>query len=602
MTSHDFSSGRSRLLASEARRDVSDQVSPEKHEDAREAREQGEPIPDTPIVVYKASTSGLKKEENSNVRPLHDRKDSRENLQRLARAISESPRLSSTPEDWSLIKEEEVELARVEHVMRETMQHRSRQSSKELADAESPLPGKRSKSADAARTPVVTGAWTDTILPDTIKTVKQRNEPSKYAQTPHVTGGWIDTPVAAGKRQSSILAPIPTAELPRKLAADLGEMETQDPDPGKGSANTKPITRIAPNLPRSALTSLLTKAKRKLATSEPQHSPITEEDEEAIGTNNNDTLNLGDATIESLEDLLTLDNADMTTLLRMGAEFEARQKPSEDKESGTETELLERLGTKLERLRTNIHDARKGISKLEHQVSQPTPPQHNGNGSLTLQSPGSSGASCQTCGCPGSGSLTPFKLLTSDRSRFYITIPLPHRVIPRLYHPPLKDQNQWLPRPTLLGWLTLLLWTWYLAESVLCGWYCHPEYAEVWVWPDTARDADLDGRGWGRYGESCSDFRFGWVTWSLLVRKLFGRGTTTTTTWAGTFVRVLWVVLRTGVRWIAMLMGWTDGFVDEAVRVGMPGVGGRGQALGSDGGAAAGGLAEDATMLRDEYL
>ena len=51
-----------------------------------------------------------------------------------------------------------------------------------------------------------------------------------------------------------------------------------------------------------------------------------------------------------------------------------------------------------------------------------------------------------------------------------------------------------------------------------------------------------------------------------------------------------------------MLMGWTDGFVDEAVRVGMPGVGGRGQALGGDGGAAAGGLAEDATMLRDEYL
>ena len=488
-SSRELLDGKSRSLSLEAQKGV-EEAPPGRREAITETEEEGEPIPDTPIVVYKASGYGIDKGGSTKSRPLHDRKDSRDSLQRLARAISESPRPSATPEDWSLIKEEEAEAAKSEMHMREKIQVERRRSSKEVADANHSSAVKRSKSADATRTPIVAGAWTDTILPDTIKTVKQRDAPFKYAQTPHVTGGWIDTPVATGRRQSSVLAPILFEELAEKPAANLTEQESKESKAfGKGNAETKPVANRASTLPRSALTSLLTKAKRKLATTNQQYSPITEEEREA---NNNDTLNLGDATIESLEDLLTLDNADMTTLLQMGAEIEARDlNPSQpnDKEAspktGTETELLERLGTKLERLRTNIHDARKGISKLEHQVSQPSQDTKAENSLFKASGDGPQPGSipCQSCGCPrgtsssASPSIIPTNLLTSP-SRLYLAIP-----IPRLWHPLRKHQQQqqqpwpWrspLPRPTWLGYLILTLWLWYLSESVLCRRYCLP--------------------------------------------------------------------------------------------------------------------------------
>ena len=588
--------GKARSQNLEAQKGVDDDASPEKKEAITKLEEEGEPIPDTPIVVFKASANGIRPNQNANGRPIQDRKDSRDSLQRLARAISESPRPSSTPEDWSFIRKEEADSAKPEIRKLQKMQNESRKSSREVADAISSSSVKRSISADAARTPVVTGAWADTILPDTIKTVKHKPAPSKYAQTPHVTGGWIDTPVVTGKRQSSSLIPVPTDKVAKGSDGDPKEDHSK---PTKNrDADTKPPTKLTPNLPRSALTSLLTKAKQKLATADQQPRPTNQEEE----VNNNDTLNLGDATIESLEDLLTLDNADMTTLLRMGAEFEVRREidshtyhPARDRAAdrdtdagsenaaGTETELLERLGTKLERLRTNIHDARKGISKLEHQVSQPSPPTSTGNTVIKPANGELIASPCQSCGCPRGTSSLFTTLDTKSTSSIFLRLRLriPQQIslpIPRLWHSPQMHEPWWRPpRPTVLGYATLALWLWYLAETVLCHWagYCHPEYAEYYVWPDPP-GGRYDGYGYGVNGRG--EMRWGRITWTLVRSWVFGG-------LAGRWMGGLWWLVKGSVwlmvRWVSMLAGWSDGFASEAVgAAGSVGLGSHGPIVG----------------------
>lgn len=581
MNSRELLMGKPRSTDLEAHK-VEDQPSPENKDAIITTIEEGdgEPIPDTPIVVYKASTNGVKERENAKGHPVHDRRDSRDSLQRLARAISESPRPSSTPEEWSLIKEEAESATPVNHKS-ERLQHASRKPSK---DESRGLFVRRSRSADAARTPIVTGAWTDTILPDTIKTVKQRQAPSKYAQTPHVTGGWVDTPAPHAQRQSSAIVPNPIEERPGEpTTIDLIEQDPRGPE--NVAIDTNPATKRPPNLPR-ALSNLLTKAKRKIATRD-QHSPTTEEEEA-----NTDTLNLGDATIESLEDLLTLDNADMTTLLRMGAEFEAREDLGPDKGGGvaTETELLERLGTKLERLKTNIHDARKGISKLEHQVSLPSEHSNTGasvdklgNGQL-LASP------CQACGCVRAGPASP----SSSNAKLYLTIPIPQFHFPRLWYPSRSYSSHdahplWsrLPRLTPIGWFTLGVWLWYVSESVLCARYCHPEFAEYYTWPDRGQRGRRE-----RYGGDLEP-RWGWILWTLLRRS-----------WMGGLGRLIWLLLRLAARWVGMLAGWTDGFASEAMGTTNHSAAGVGPGVGHGVSVSGGGndVVLDTTMVHDEFL
>lgn len=575
---------KSRSASGGARKEVENHALSEKNEENLKIEEKGEPIPDTPIVVYKASANGIRKEEVTEARPMHDRRDSRDDLQRLAKAVSERPRASATPEDWSLVNEEEAELAKSEDGRPARMARRSQTSSKEVAS-------KRSQSADAARTPRVTGAWTDTILPDTIKTVKQQYSPAKYIQTPHVIGGWIDTPLPSGKRQSSAPASIQKEELPKKTPTDLTKGDSKDT--AKDNIDTKAVTKPKSNLPPSALTGLITQAKRKRATANKQHSPITEEDEPT--TPNNDTLNLGDATIESLEDLLTLDTADMTTLIRMGAEIEVRDKFKSksldgdgDKDTNpdlsADTEFFQRIGTKLERLSTNIHEVKKGISKLENQVSHP-----NTTGTTTVvKSSTGTTTICEACGHHSHGDST------NINSDLFLTLPLPTQIpIPRLWHPPRKSQGQWLPRPTLLGWIILIIWLWYLVETVMWTWYAPPRYAEYYTWPQK----DWEARG--RFGERYWEPRWGTVGLNVLVRRwIFGSG----------IGRMVWNLLATLLRWIGMLVGWTDGFVDEAVNRGFNRTAGAGRpssmGMGAGHGLGNEGLGRDTVvgLGEDEYL
>jgi hypothetical protein len=421
----------------------------------------------------------------------------------------------------------------------------SRKSPKQVADGEATPLG--AKASSHVQTPVVTGAWTDTILPNTVKTAKRQNDPSRYTQTPHVNaGGWIDTPVLNNaRRHSSAMAAVPMEEIPEGLTDGLDGKSSQ---PGFAPGHLRADVEEQAGMPKSALAGLLDKAKRKLIA----------QDGEAV-REGNDTLNLGDATIESLEDLLSLDNADMTALIRMGAELEAREQMlsgGRGASASAESELLERLGSKLNQLRINIHDARRGISKLEQQVS-------HSEGAGDPQPP-EKASLCQACGNVHAGLES---LRASHPSRVYLVVPLP-----RFFHD--RREGHWLPQPTLLGWTMLAFSVWFLSESAMCDRYCHPLYAEYYEWPDEPEP------------------RFGYALPTMLWRWSRIRD------FGPVLLGPLWTLLVAFVRLWGQVLGLTDGFVDAMPA--MPSTAPK--PIASDERIANTKWGPDLTMMDDEYL
>jgi len=369
--------------------------------------------PDTPAVTHRTSShsSGSRKSSTPIAGPTSDRSRSHDILQRLARGSSSTPR-SSTPSDKTIDgtviesgnnldpgPEKSKDMASI---------GTSRSNSEE---------NKRSTSSAAQATPKVVGAWTDTILPDTIKTTRRTNQHSRYVQTPHVNAGaWIDTP--APNRQTIKLEPVQeaTQEIPEELMNGIGKDSASDRTVVASDASS------ASTGPSHANDSL---AKRIL--SEAKDKPELQDD----------SLNLGNLTIQSIENILDMDE---TTISRLD-----------------DTEVLDRMGTKLDRLRTHIHVARQGITNLEHQMSQPEPLD-------TLQSPPSTTS-------------TPI-----HTSKFFplgiFTLSIP---TPILYRS--RKNGGYLPRPTPLGWVVLTFWLWYVLECTLAEIYSHPRYAERYTWP-----------------------------------------------------------------------------------------------------------------------
>ena len=540
-------------------------------EDAPLLTDQGEAIPNTPVVIYRSSSTSSRSEKANGAierRLTSESNKSLEHLQRLARATSNSPRASPSPDNHVLIEHQpprnHVTSDRNEDVAW-TNGETSRKSSKEVAHiTDTP---QRNGIGDTAKTPVVTGAWIDTILPDTVRTTRKVEKPASYAQTPHITaGGWIDTP-ATSRRNISSLAPIPLEQVPEELVEGI----TRDPSQSDKSVAIQSISDMPSEAQKSALVAILDRAKRRLASQDITSAPR--------GNNNtpNDTLNLGEATLESLEDLLSLDANDMTTLIRLGAEADAQElllNAAQRNDPAAEAEMLERLSTKLERLRTNIHDARRGISKLESQVSRGGVSGHVSE--LVL----SHGDSASTVIGPRPSTWFPSFLTSSSSSSslipqpMYILLP-----IPQLFHPG--------GRPTKLGTILFALCAWYVLECALAETYAHPVHADVYSWPLRPEP------------------RFPFVMPVVLGRwigfDISGFGGAFGALWSA-----CWIVCRMVVRIAMRALGLWDGFVDDhgagAGLRGMPvGAGGRGGMDGGVGGyAGEGGAAW--SMMNDDLI
>ena len=389
------------------------------------------------------------------------------------------------------------------------------------------------------------GAWTDTLLPVTAKTMKQRQQPpSKYAQTPHVSaGGWVDTPAATASRQTSAMAPITIEEVTEELDTDVQppkdrKQDSQGPvSPQQTDAGSQELPQKQ-KLPRSALASIIEQQRQRLVSQDITSVPRTADD----------TLNLGDATIQSLEDFVTtLDGDDMSRLIRLGAEEEALgplglNLPESQVEA--EAALLDRLSNKLHTLQSNIHNARKGISKLEHQVNHVP---SKGERARQLLA--------ETWQLPGAQNMYNPPPETGLIPLVYSTVTLP---VPLLFHPRASSKSNPLHetsildafgRPTKLGYVTICIWTWYFVETVLSEMYSHPTYATRYTWPPPDRPEPRFGLCLPTMLVRCFGFNGNFDSVRGLLWTVFGP---------------VFVMLRAMWRILGMWLGWTDGFVDDA--------------------------------------
>ena len=496
----------------------------------------GEPIPDTPVVIYRSKSNdqsavddkgGMKPEDmnGSSRRPQHERKDSHDLLKRLARATSDSP----SPE-----KEQEEE-------------------SRQMIEAEHRIP--TSKSPSNVKTPVVTGAWVDQTMGDAPQTSKSKAD----VKTPLVTGAWIDTPLPTGRGP-----PLPTpSNLEDEKELQVGKIGATDlirklspsalPQSSKSQDNA-PLKYSGPPLPKSALDGIIKQAK-STNPQKPTQSFNADSEEDP-------TLHLGDSTIQSLEDLIANDTEILAfpapTPPVQGTNSSSDPSPSSQNDRSststnpsrlTDLQSYTHLLSRLTNLAPSIRASKKQIASLQRAVSAP-PSTNRGrmrSQSLTDQSSEPCNEAgefhdfiwpCARCGCPGQPSQPlPPALLTIRNSLDTTTLTIP---IPRLWTWP---KSSWRPRLTWLGLLTLLAWILVYAEFWARQRFCHPLYASSMV----------------GYGVDINAPRPPWVLAKVIYRY----------TAVGTILTPIYHFARISTRLVGAFVGYIIGFIfgDETAAV-----------------------------------
>ncbi|KAL8785332.1 MAG: hypothetical protein Q9195_008676 [Heterodermia aff. obscurata] len=512
--------------------------------------EGGDPIPDTPVVVYKNSPvttdrdTGLPmtRRPSFSQRPSHDRQDSRDILQRLARATSASPapvqrnaepRQPETDPNAGPSNSTKLEND-VEHsASRRRDSSRSQELEEETATTsaeqdEIPVP---SKSSARLKTPQITGGWVDnTILEET----PRNSMPSVNLKTPFVTGAWIDTPLPAGGRGPPM--PTPNFEDDKDFILEGNEkrkLATSDLIKKLSPKSEKePLRNSSRPLPKSALESVLKAAKASLepnSQGKPTYT-ITHSDSE-----DDPTLHLGESTIQSLEDILANDTEMSSPPLPPTSEKEDEENQSpQTAEIQPYTRQLSRLSSLL----PSIREARRTVAQLERAVASKQ--------ALTVSKQPDGECTeagefhdfiwpCEKCGCSArlisdssSSKGPPRSLISFNFKDDMTTLEIP---MPRLWR---WRSGDWRPRFTWLGLILFVGSSWWLAEGWMCDIYCHPRYAY----------------SYSGYGVDINSPEPPFVLEKMLWRWLS----------VGTIVRPLYIIVRAIVGLAAEVVGWIVGF------------------------------------------
>ncbi|KAA8646263.1 uncharacterized protein ATNIH1004_007690 [Aspergillus tanneri] len=228
-------------------------------------------------------------------------------------------------------------------------------------------------------------------------------------------------------------------------------------------------------------------------------------------------LDVGDDTIESLQLILdeTPNEAKTET-----EEDEAYEKFVMQKlglaaySKGHDIIDLDGLNEKLRSFSENISRVKKGLDGLEKQVELIPTSKKEVNSAHSHAD-----ESCTACA-------------TRNDSPMYTAI-----LLPRLWK---RDAVSRRIRPTRLGWFTIILFAWSYAESTMCDYYCHPFVSTVCSGNCLLRDAP----------------RFPFV-----IPTMFWRWSHLSAVFAP-----VWAVMIAFSRLMAQLLGFWDGYVDEAPR------------------------------------
>ncbi|RMZ81743.1 hypothetical protein DV738_g2120, partial [Chaetothyriales sp. CBS 135597] len=320
----------------------------------------GEQGHNAPVVISRSSTSSQGTPTADTQPPfVPSRSRSHDLIQRLSRLGSTTPRSSPrvTKEDVKKELSEEIDVATKD------------ETSTDLSTAGGTTEEKTAKKPIVAATPRVTGAWTDTILPepDTVKTAKpeeaeqQKQPPSGYVQTPHIkAGGWVDTPLLSMSERASSTAAAAMAtieDVTEELDTNVVSVDPSEQNGSESSDATALPAEAPAAVPKSAWASI--REQQKQLSGDPA----------AVS----DTLVLGNDTLASLDSVLdkTWQNADDLIKLSGSASITATGEQDGGAGSSGEADTTKQLeilllGT-LQTLQSNIQSARQGISKLEQE-------------------------------------------------------------------------------------------------------------------------------------------------------------------------------------------------------------------------------------------
>ncbi|GIJ87770.1 hypothetical protein Asppvi_006683 [Aspergillus pseudoviridinutans] len=383
-----------------------------------------EPIANTPVIVYKNS---------SFTKPSPSKRDSHDLIRRLARR--ESPD-----------------------------QNRNQQ---ELRTPEAPKGGQR-RIYD--KTPVVTGAWIDTPMTERIseRTTKMSEELTNGFRS-QVVSDDLKPVIPEMEEEAEVEVKGLTQERERDAERNRQEQQEREREKEQEKARmeeeqekarkeneekekeakrheeerekkVKPPL-IKPDLPKSALESVIQEHKA-----------------------DKETLDVGDDTIESLQELL----AEQATEAKAGPQSEAAYEKEImerlERSHGDEDVGDHKISEKLLSLEENQDTLRKKIDGVEEQMTQSMPkapedsPRPTSSQAQTQLKRAHAGKTCETCGA-------------EDDGRIYASIPLP-----LLWK---RDPISRRIRITRLGWALLLSLLWFVSESTMCDYYCHPTVAPI---------------------------------------------------------------------------------------------------------------------------
>lgn len=530
------------------------QVQEEPQKSDQSMQDEGEAIPDTPIVIYRSNSHSQSNpseardkrashDKSPSSRPNHERKDSHDILKRLARVTSESPSPPKTHAD-------------IVHQKPSQPRNKPEEPVEQTPQPPKPPPNN-------IKTPIVTGAWVDQTIND--KTPKP-SKPNDSLKTPLITGAWIDTPLPTGGRGPPMPTPSDQEEQkelhPEKLGAAelIHRLKPGSITPRPQLSTRSPLKYTGPPLPKSALEEILSDAK----TGKGGKVPVVKI-EGGIGEGGEDseddpTLHLGESTIASLEDLIANDESYSTLLAPTPPSLaETPSGPSSSDPSPQSSQALTtstrssrrltdpqsytHLLSRLTTLAPSLRASKRQIEGLERAVATvPTQRGLKSRGEGEEEECNEGGElhdflfPCQRCGCPGTpypstslSALAPrLNILTTTANDSITTLTLP---IPRLWYWP---HDSWRPKLTWLGLALLLAYVSYCVEDYARWRYCHPLYAYRMVGYGT-------GRGAPKPPFVAVKVLWRWVTGGAVGGAVYG-------------------FLRVAVKIFSSLLGWLIGF------------------------------------------
>lgn len=429
--------------------------------------EEGEAIPGTPITIFRGAAAKEKKPSP----PGHSRDDSWENLRKLSRLTSATPspapvKLAERPSDESLKQVNRLS-ADIKRLSGASTPPKSDVDPEERIVSEVSLFALQDDKPErnSLRTPSPPGDGNVDETP-------RPNADPLSLPTPVVTGAYIDTPAPRGRQPRTSRPSSPPLATADALHDEVSRLCLKDFI--RGSSSHSSTSRKDARAAQRGTEHGASRLSSNSAAQSPKPKPGQRSRPPLLNSANpasvEDDLRaiqqeVEDSTLESFDGLILADvknlNLNSTTIMETPIDLEKDDKGQplsvEERERRQEILAIERMNKTIKSGLVSIRDAKRGIERLEDQISAtPEPLKHNHD----LDS-------CPKCAAE-----------SKESSFYHLTI-----LIPRLCS---RDPTRWTGvRFTWVGLLIALFTAWFLMESATCELICHPTYASTNNWhPD----------------------------------------------------------------------------------------------------------------------